>query len=56
MPDWLTQAFGLAGGAIAAYAAIRADLARIHEIADQARVSANAAHRRIDRIYDEVAQ
>jgi hypothetical protein len=56
MPDWLMQSFGLAGGAIAAYAAIRADLARINEIADQARISATDAHRRIDRIYDEVAQ
>lgn len=33
-----------------AYAAIRADLARLHERASQALSTANRAHRRIDRI------
>lgn len=50
MPDWILQMFATGGAAVAAYAAIRADLARIHEIANQARDAASEAHRRIDHI------
>jgi hypothetical protein len=39
----------LASGA-GAYAAIRADLARLHERANNAKESADSAHKRIDNI------
>lgn len=48
MPDWLVQVITVAGMGVGAYAAVRSDLARLHEIATQARDSAHEAHRRID--------
>ncbi len=52
MPDWVFQLFtaGIAGAG--AYAAIRADLARLHERATQAHDSAAEAHRRIDEFFN----
>lgn len=48
MPDWIFQALSVAGGAVAVYAGIRADLARLHERVRTAAEAASAAHRRID--------
>lgn len=52
MPDWVMQVATIAiGGATtgaAIYAAIRADLARLHEKAEHAIKSATEAHARID--------
>jgi hypothetical protein len=52
MPDWMLQVVTIAiGGATsgaAIYAAIRADLARLHEKAEHAIKSATEAHARID--------
>lgn len=50
MPEWLMQLIAAGGAGIGAYAAIRADLARLHEVAHQAREAATEAHRRIDHI------
>lgn len=44
---WLQAALAIAGG-FGSYAAIRADLARLHERATQAIESAKEAHQRID--------
>lgn len=52
MPDWVFQiitAGSLAGGA---YAAIRADLARLHERVNQAKAAAEEAHRRLDQLFN----
>lgn len=52
MPDWFIQVVTIAiGGAMSGagiYAAIRADLARLHEKAEHAIKSATEAHARID--------
>ena len=50
MPEWMMQLIATAGACVGAYAAIRADLARLHEVAHQAREAAALAHRRIDNI------
>lgn len=50
MPDWLFQLLTAGAGAASVYAAIRADLARLHEKAEQATRAAEKAHTRIDTI------
>lgn len=50
MPDWMLQLIAPGAAAVGVYAAIRADLARLHEVAHQAREAATEAHRRIDHI------
>ena len=50
MPDWVFQLLTAASGAASVYAAIRADLALLHEKANQAATAANNAHKRIDTI------
>jgi hypothetical protein len=50
MPDWLFQLLTAGAGAASVYAAIRADLARLHEKAENAARSADKAHGRIDAI------
>lgn len=50
MPEWLFQLFTAGAGAASVYAAIRADLARLLEKAEQAGKSADEAHSRIDEI------
>lgn len=50
MPEWLSQLLPGALAGIGAYAAIRADLARIDAEVKHAAASADAAHRRIDNI------
>lgn len=50
MPDWVIQLLATAGAGVGAYTAIRADLARLYEVAHQAREAAALAHRRIDNI------
>jgi hypothetical protein len=49
-PDfWLQVVFAAAGG-FGVYAAIRADLATLHERASNAQASAQRAHERIDAL------
>ena len=50
MPDWLLPLLTVLGAGVGSYSAIRADLARLQEVANQARESATQAHRRIDNI------
>lgn len=50
MPDWLFPGLALLAAGAGAYAAVRADLARVHERASQALESANKAHSRIDNL------
>jgi hypothetical protein len=50
MPEWLFQLLTAGAGAASVYAAIRADLARLHEKAEQASKAADKAHGRIDEI------
>lgn len=50
MPDWVFQLLTAASGAASVYAAIRADLAALHEKAENAARSADKAHARIDTI------
>lgn len=50
MADWWVQVAGAIAGAASVYAAIRADLARLHERASQALASAEKAHSRIDSL------
>lgn len=52
MPDWLYQLLTAGIGGAGAYAAIRADLARLHERATQAKEAADEAHRRIDDLFN----
>jgi hypothetical protein len=51
MPDWLFQLVTAGAAACGVYAAIRADLARLHERATQAMQAAQRAHERIDSIH-----
>jgi len=53
MPDWLFQLLTAGAGAASVYAAIRADLARLHEKAENASRSADKAHDRIDDIMNK---
>lgn len=50
MPEWLFQLMSAGAGAAAVYAAIRADLATLHERATQAMTAATRAHDRIDAL------
>ena len=50
MPDWVFQLLTAGAAAAGVYAAIRADLARLHERATHALDSARNAHARIDHI------
>ena len=50
MPEWVLPVMGVLGAGVGAYAAIRADLARLQEVATQAREPAAVAHRRIDEL------
>jgi hypothetical protein len=47
-PSFLLEVVLALGSGFGAYAAIRADLARLHERTDQALISATRAHERID--------
>ncbi|MEW6258028.1 MAG: hypothetical protein AB1592_18905 [Pseudomonadota bacterium] len=50
MPEWVFQLAGIAGGAVAVYAGIRADLAALHAQVRHAAETADAAHRRLDNL------
>lgn len=50
MPEWVFQVLTAGAGAAGMYAAIRSDLARLHERATQALASADKAHSRIDQL------
>lgn len=50
MPDWVFQLLTAGAGAAGMYAAVRADLARLHERATQAMDAATRAHDRIDNL------
>jgi len=50
IPDWLYQLMTAGAGAAAVYAAIRADLATLHERATQAMTAATRANERIDNM------
>ena len=47
-PEFLLQILVAIGAGVGSYAAIRADLAALHEVASGARDSAKRAHERID--------
>ena len=47
------QVMGIVGPAVGVYAAVRADLAKLHAIASGASQSADKAHNRIDGLYRE---
>lgn len=49
--EWIYQLLTAGAGAASVYAAIRADLARLHEKAEQATRSADKAHNRIDDLF-----
>lgn len=51
MPEWLFQVLTAVAGAASVYAAIRADLARLHEKAENANRSATRANERIDMMF-----
>lgn len=53
MPDWFNQLLTPAAAAAGVYAAIRADLARLHERATHALDSARSAHERIDHFHSK---
>ena len=53
MPDWIYQLLTAGAGAAGVYAAIRADLARLHERVSMALESATKAHERIDNLHDK---
>lgn len=50
MPEWVFQVLTAGAGAAGMYAAIRSDLARLHERSTQALASADKAHSRIDQL------
>lgn len=49
-PQFILQVLVALGSGAGVYAAIRADLARLHERVDTARESADQAHKRIDNM------
>lgn len=51
VPAWLQTVLGALGSAVAVYAGIRADMARMGERAAQAMRAAARAHQRIDALY-----
>lgn len=55
LPEWVFQLLAAGAGAASVYAAIRADLARLHERATMAMASAEKAHARIDSMKDAAA-
>lgn len=54
MPEWLMQLVTAGAGAASVYAAIRADLARLHEKAENAAHAADKAHGRIDELLHQL--
>lgn len=50
IPEWFFQLISAGAGAAAVYAAIRADLATLHERATNAMEAATRAHDRIDHM------
>lgn len=50
--EFLLQLLIALGSGVGAYAAIRADLARLHERANRAIEAADLAHARIDRLQE----
>lgn len=50
IPDWVFQIMTMGAGAAAVYAAIRTELATLHERATQAMQAATRAHDRIDNL------
>lgn len=54
MPDWLFQLLAAGAGAASVYAAIRSDLARLHEKAEGAARAADKAHDRIDQFINHL--
>lgn len=52
-PELLLSLISSLAAGFGAYAAIRADLARLHERATNAQTSAAQAHKRIDRMVGE---
>lgn len=50
--EFLLQLLIALGSGVGAYAAIRADLARLHERANRAIEAADQAHARIDRLQE----
>lgn len=50
MPEWVLQLLGMAGGAVAVYAGIRADLSAVRVKAETAAAAAQEAHSRIDKL------
>lgn len=50
MPEWFYQVAAIAAGAITGYAAIKADMARLHERASIALARADSAHASIDNL------
>lgn len=56
MPDWMIQSLGYFGVLAVGYAAIRADLATLHEKAENARQAAARAHERIDGMLEQGAR
>lgn len=51
-PEFVLQIIVAGGSAFGMYAAIRADLARLHERATSAQESAKEAHQRIDKMLE----
>lgn len=54
--EFLLQVLVALGSGFGAYAAIRADLATLHERAKHAAESADAAHKRIDQMHERRTQ
>lgn len=50
MPEWLFQLLSAGAGAASVYAAIRADLARLHERTINMQKNLDRAHERIDEL------
>lgn len=56
MPEWVVPALGYIGALAVGYAAIRADLARLHEKAERAMFEAERAHDRIDLYFNRMRE
>lgn len=52
-PELLLELLVAIGAGLGSYAAIRADLARLHERATSAHDLASEAHKRIDRLFNQ---
>jgi len=50
MPEWIMQSIGYLGALAVGYAAIRADLAKLHERTLHTAHTADRAHERIDSL------